>query len=147
MGYYTHLRLSLKLVNIPLGVIEVLEKLAEAKDDVEPIPGVPFFECDHFGQLFWVPREDEAKAAAVKRTRDGGCLLNIDSYFKNYQDEIRWLCKWLDPYVYAPERVKCGSWRGECGPGGPIYFGPGGFEYGDIRLPEDGVRHSPRKPK
>lgn len=121
MGYYTELNLDVKL-KAPSEILDAIEALCSQQKPALSDPP-KFFTCGSYERVFACSGCDDGEPASVfKRTRDGGALLRIRSYFKNYDDEIDLLCTWLSPYVVVEGKTKCGSQRGDEGCGSPIYF-------------------------
>jgi hypothetical protein len=130
MGYYTEFRLHVKLM-APETHLVTLEALVNGS---EP-PGdraERLFQCERYRAMFASPIDENSPASSLKKTRDGGAVLSIQSRFKNYDDEIEKLREWIEPFVQTNQRpMKCGSARGESGSGYPIMFGINPPESGD----------------
>lgn len=128
MGYYTELKLNIKLKKeTPDNIIEFLKKVLIDKDigvdnkflfksgDVfKPWFSHDFFKCQRWYMLFLSTNWDEDMQGGKLREDKGNWTVNLHTEFKNYDDEIDKFMDWITPYIVGrKKRQYVGQYQGE----------------------------------
>jgi hypothetical protein len=109
MGMYTELHYNAELLSsTPLEVLDVLSYMVKAKQDSyrPTIPRHSLFETDRWDYMlvsnsyyFAADTHSTLRYDAIAEA----WFICIRCNFKNYCDELRKFCEWIDPYVSANE--------------------------------------------
>lgn len=121
MGNYTELNLKIRLrKDTPENITRFLKELINDKkyhntDYWNSCPKNVFFDCKRWFMLFFCTNWDEDKFGCKFYINKDYYYLEIESEFKNYDNETDDFLDWIRPYIAGNRKKKqyIGNWRDE----------------------------------
>ena len=125
MGYYTELHCKIRLrKDTPEDIISLLKKVLIDKDlglgektffqnqDVfKPEVKDCFFNCERWYMLLDATNWDKSKKGGSLCHDNGYWTVELDTEFKNYDDEIELFVKWISQYVVGRKKKQYIGWN------------------------------------
>jgi hypothetical protein len=128
MGYYTSLKFKAKLKHdIPEEVLGILKrvliekclvpsykKLFNSQDVFKVDIKHPFFQCERWFAVFLFTNCDNSKKGGKLYQKNDSWIIDLDTEFKNYDDEIENFLDWISPFIAGRKKKQyVGFYQGE----------------------------------